>query len=300
MNLRSELSVGLWEWLPRGCALTVQTALVALLALTSSVSATGSDLIELVTNAQPQCVFGAGDQRFFITWRNSGQASATEEVRGILFQTTTATAVRIGTLASKTVAVLPGQTVLNSVRADFPQVKAESKFLIEWVSDTNRILGKTEILVYPTNLLAELKPLLSGETLGVLDPTDQLKPLLKRNGVELVDLSERTLAEFSGKLAILGPFASKTQRPDDLAKSAKAMAKNGSAVLWFDPPPSAQDGLKPSFYSVSAGAKTVVVANADLVAELQENPRSQKQLLALCRMAINPQTPGLPGEESLP
>ena len=63
-------------------------------------------------------------------------------------------------------------------------MKAETKFLVQWLEDSNSVIGRTEVLVYPTNLLHELKLLVdeSEDNLGVLDPQNQLKPALKQFG----------------------------------------------------------------------------------------------------------------------
>jgi hypothetical protein len=46
--------------------------------------------------------------------------------------------------------VLPQQTVLESAQLEFPAVKTETKFLVQWIG-RNDVIGKMEVLVYPTN-----------------------------------------------------------------------------------------------------------------------------------------------------
>lgn len=118
--------------------------------------------------------------------------------------------------------MLPQQTVLESAQLDFPAVRAETKFLVRWLENSNRVIGMSTVLVYPTNLLAELNPLLAGQELGVLDPNDSVKPLLKQNGVKFTDLGESALEDFRGRLAILGPFSSKSQLPEAMLKRCKS------------------------------------------------------------------------------
>jgi hypothetical protein len=84
---------------------------------------------------------------------------------------------------------------------DFPAVNAETRFLVQWLENTNRVIGKTEVLVYPTNLLKELKALMGENVLGVLDPSNEFKPLLKQNGVEIADLGETALENAADILA---------------------------------------------------------------------------------------------------
>jgi len=183
---------------------------------------------------------------------------------------------------------------------DFPAVNAETRFLIQWLEGTNQVVGKTEVLVYPTNLLSELKPLLGEENLGVLDPNDELKPLLKRNHVEFSDLGEASLEDFQGKLAIIGPFSTKAQMREGLAQAIQKIARKGAAVLWIQPPSGSKDQIKPSFYIVPEGKGSVVVVQADLLAKLPENPKSQLNLVYFCKLALNPMPFSLPDLKTQP
>jgi hypothetical protein len=249
--------------------------------------------IALVPDAVPQRVFAGGARRVAVVWHNDGNQLYEGEIRTRMLQTSSATVVPVGDAAWKRLQVLPGQTVLESAWLDFPAVKAETKFVVQWLENTN-VIGKTEVLVYPTNLLAELKPLLGEDTLGVLDPNDELKPLLRQNGVAFVDLGQTALENFSGRLAILGPFHSKSQLPEDAAKRTKTMAKNSVAVVWLQPPPGPRDPLHPSYYSVSAGTKAIVVVQSGVVADLTENPQAQQRLVQLCQQALHPEPVALP------
>ena len=187
--------------------------------------------------------------------------------------------------------MLSEQTVLENAELDFPDVNAQTEFLVLWLADTNQVVGKTEVLVYPTNLLHELIPLLGGEILGVLDPNGVLKPLLKQNGVDYLDLAETPLA-------IIGPFESKTQVRGGLAQTIKKIAINGAAVVWIQPPTVTNQPMEPSYYVVPEGKGDVVIVQFGLVADLAANPISQKNLIYFCKLALNPVPMQLPGIET--
>jgi len=250
--------------------------------------------LQLVTDVAPQAVFSGGARKVAMVWINAGGQVFEGEIRARILQTSSATAVPVGEAAWKTLRVMPQQTVVESAPLDFPAVKAETEFLIQWLDNTNHVLGRTEVLVYPTNLLAELKPLLEGETLGVLDPNNELKPLLRQNEVRFVDLGQATLEDFSGRLAILGPFKSKAQLPEDAVKRTQAMAKNGAAIVWLQPPTGPRDPLRPSYYSVTSGTHAIVVVQSGVVAGLAESPQAQQRLVQLCRLALHPEPVALP------
>ena len=250
--------------------------------------------LQILPDPQPQVVFGGSSQRIETHWHNASGAVASAEIRTRLSQASAATVAPVSEVDWKKLEVLPGQTVLESATQDFPAVKAETKFLVQWLGGSNRVFGATTVWVYPTNLLAELKPLMGEAALGVLDPTEQLKPLLKQDGVEFVDLGATALEDFRGKLAILGPFTSKDQIHEGLPRAIKQIAGKGVAVVWLQPPPGPRDALQPSFYPVPVGTNSVVVAQDALVANLAKSPQSQSNLLRLCRLALNPEPARLP------
>ena len=217
-------------------------------------------------------------------------------------QLTSATALRINEASWKKLQMLPGQTVLETAELEFPAVRAETRFLVQWFGSNSNVLGSTEVLAYPANLLAELQPLVAHDdgALGVFDPGGQLKPLLKTAKVDFVDLGNTELQNFRGKLAIIGPFESKAQMGAALAGKIKTLAQQGVAVVCIQPPPEhsslhrEMEKLQPSFYSVPENEIAVVIVQSDLVANVSENPRAQLNLIRFCKLALHPQPPILP------
>jgi hypothetical protein len=255
---------------------------------------------KLISDAAPQCVFSGQSRNIAVVWRNPSDAIVGAEISARIFQTSSATAVRLGEMPWKQLQVLPGQTVLESAQLDFPAVKAETKFLVQWLENTNRIIGRTEVLVYPKNLLAELKPLAGCEALGIFDPQNQLKPLLKNVKIDFVNLEVSDLENFSGRLAMIGPFQSKAKMREGLANQIQTLAKKGVSIVWIQPPSEKSDKLSPSFYTVQVTTNVVVIVQPDLVTNLSENPQSQLNLIYFCKRALNPQPETLPNLPSQP
>jgi len=139
-----------------------------------------------------------------------------------------------------------------------------------------------------------------GVALGVFDPADRLKPLLKNAGVAFFDFELSGFDNFEPLLAIIGPFEAKGQMREGLAVPIKALARKGTAVVWLQPPTERRDQLKPSFYAVSEGEGTVVVVQAGLVSNLADDPQAQLNLIQLCRQALRPEAPRLPDLVSQP
>ena len=251
--------------------------------------------VQLVPDRDPQRVFVGEARQIATVWHNDGNLLYEGEIHARILQTSPATAVQVSEAPWKKLQVLPQQTILESASMDFSAVKAETRFLVQWLENTNHVIGRTEVWVYPTNLLAELKPLAGDEPLGVFDPLNQLKPLLKNLKIDFVNLENSDLENFSGKLAVIGPFQSKVQMRDGLAKQIQALAKKGVALVWLQPPPEpspsrrAREKLQPSFYSVLENTNVVVVVQPDLVADLPDNPQSQLNLIFFCKLALHPQ-----------
>jgi hypothetical protein len=252
--------------------------------------------VTLVPPADIPRLFGGAAASLNPVWRNQGDRNVDIEVRALILQTTSATAVRFAEVPWKRLQVLPGQTIIESATLDFPAVNAETPFLIQWLGEGTNLLGRTEVLVYPTNLLAELKPL-SGETpgvLGVFDPLNQLKPILRSLRITFADLEVTALETFRGNLAILGPFATAPLLRQGMAAQVGKLAAKGVAIVWLQPPPGPRDNLQPSFRTVPFGHVDVVIAQAHTVTILPASPQAQLNLIHFCRLARHPVPPRLP------
>ena len=258
--------------------------------------------IELVTNAAPQCVFFGEARSISATFHNSGGQDFGQDVRAVISQASSATAAPLGERPWKFLRVLPQQTVLESARLDFPPVKAATKFVVQWICGKAEVIGKTEVLVYPTNLLHELKALVGDneDNLGVLDPHNQLKPALKHSAIHFVDLEQTEMDSFHGKLAMVGPCG-----PDDpewrgLAERIARLAKNGTPVVWIQSPPQKRDKIWPTFFIVPENTNAVVMVRPELVADLPDHPQSQLNLIYFCKLAMQPEPFRLPELTSHP
>ena len=252
--------------------------------------------LEVVANPAPPCVVCCTTVAIPVMFHNPDGADFKGDVRTRVLQASSDTAAAWDEKPWKALRVLAGQTVLESTRLDFPAVKAETKFIVQWLEHTDRVIGRTEVMVYPTNLLDELKPLIedSQNDLGVLDPHNHLKPALQHAALKFVDLEEAQLDAFSGKLAIVGPCG-----PDDpewrgLANRIAKLAQKGTPVVWIQSPPPKRDKIWPSFFAVLEHTNAVVMVNPELLADLPDRPPSQLNLIYFCRLALNPQPLALP------
>jgi hypothetical protein len=251
--------------------------------------------LEILPDDAAQTVFSGEARRVRVTFRNPSALPLETAIRTRLYQASSSTVAPLGEPRNwKNLQVLPGQTVLESILLAFPPVKNETRFLVQWLDETNGVLGKTDVLAYPTNLLEALKPLAGETPLGILDPQNQLKPLLKGVALEFVDLADTGFENFTGKLAVIGPFQSRAQMHEGLANQIQALAKKGRAIVWIQPPPEKRDRLQPSFYFVRQNATALVIVQPDQLAGLPVNPRSQLNLVYFCQLALRPEPFPLP------
>jgi hypothetical protein len=252
--------------------------------------------LQIFSEQEPQRVFGGEERKLAVTLYNAGTTAFEADVHTRLYQANAAKAVLLSDTLWKHVQVLPGQTVHDAVSLPFPQVKTETRYLLQWTDGGTRLLSlkNEEVIVHPVDLLKDLKALLGNEPLGLYDPTAQLKPLVKAVGLEVQDLEKGGLEDYHGKLAIIGPFVSKARMRGDMPSKVKALADGGVAVIWILPPPDKRQELQPSFFTVPEAKGAVVVVQAALLANLAENPQTQLHLLKFARLALHPEPPKLP------
>lgn len=245
--------------------------------------------LEIAASGGPWRTFPGPAKKISAVFHNPGNHAIESEIRTRTFQASSATVVVLSEKPWKKLQVLPGQTVVESTPFDFPAVRAETKFLVQWLENPHRVIGQSQVLVYPEDLMEELKPLAGDWPVGVYDPQNKIKPLLQKLKLDYMDLENSDLENFPGRLAIIGPFQSETQMRRGLGRRIQALAKKGAAIVWFQPPREPRDKLQPSFYLVLGNRTAVVVAQPDLVSNLAEDPQAQLNLIHFCRLALNPQ-----------
>lgn len=255
---------------------------------------------ELVPATEPPRVFGGGSRTVPVRWRNGGDQPTSVALSMRIYQASSATAAPLTKTPWKELNLLPGQTVLESVTLDFPAVNAETEFLVQWLQNNSNVLGVTQVLAYPTNLVRELGVLAGAQPLGLYDPQNQLKPLLRMVNVEYIDLEQQGLEDFVGKLLVVGPFASREQVSGWLSERLWSQARRGAAAVWILPPPQSGEPIKPSFYTVLEGKGAIVVVQAAMIGDLEQNPQAQLNLVEFCRLAVKPQPLHLPSFAAQP
>jgi hypothetical protein len=256
------------------------------MAVTVGTSLDGSPL-RLLPPGKAHAVFGGSTVDLELTFRNPDATAVRSELRAQIFQASSATVAPSSDSRWKTLQVLPEQTVMETAALRFPVVQAETRFVVRWVDAGRQIIGTTDVHVHPTNLLARLGAVVGGEPIGVFDPGDQLKPLLRRVGVAVHDLFPTGGGEFTGRLAIFGPFAGSASGEEPATEEIRRWAKRGKACVWLQA--TDKSGLlRPSFQVVRLGRGTVMVAKSEMVSRLDVDPEAQLNLIHLAEYALQP------------
>jgi len=276
--------------------IAAQTQLLALLLAVCPFPASAQ--LEILPAAAPQQVFALPARRVEIEFRNPTDKMVQLNLSTRLYQASVATLMPVGDIQPwKSLAVLPKQTIIETITLDFPEVRGPSRFQLQWLDERKAVLGHTDMLVYPDNLLKKLSALADDKPIGLLDPERQISPILMRQKVECKIL-ENSLAveEFQGRLVILGPFSSATQVTRDfpeLTKRVTAKARARGAIVWFEPPLGKIEPSKP-VHTVRVGAGAVVVAPGSTVADFADSPAAQLNLLHFAELALDPDSSRLP------
>jgi hypothetical protein len=262
---------------------------ILLASLAVVISCSSSAELELVAEKQPQQVFGGSNCNVECVWRNEDGKPVFAEIATRILQASSGTTMPISVVPWKSLEVLSGQTVIENALVAFPAVEAETPFVVQWIERNGRVLGKTTVLVYPTNLLSRLSILGGGQPMGLLDPEKHFKALFTALSEKAADLQNLGGDRFEGKLAIVGPVSAKAEIGTDLYRNVKVLASKGVAVVWVQSPPANRDLLKPSFYFAKEGKGTVLAVQSYLVDDFAHRPQSQLNLIELARLAVHPE-----------
>lgn len=254
--------------------------------------------LKIVPAKETPLVFGGKTQTIEIIFKNPTDKIIRTELRARLFQASSATLVPVGeSKAWKQLQMFSGQSVIENIEIDFPAVRTLTEFRIRFSADEKQI-ADLKIRVAPDDLLHQFSSLTEKTPIGILDPDNQLKPLLKQNKVQFHELeSGAGFDGFDGRLAIIGPFQSKESVPANLRKRVEARREKPLAIVWIQPPETKSDPLLP-IYIVRENENTIVVARQDVVANLTESPKAQLNLLRAAQLALNPDSLQLPENET--
>lgn len=136
-GLRRERRLEIIRWCRQIPSLwSLKAGFLALLLATIYPSAAIGQLV-IVADDEVPCTFTGDGRQIDVRFRNPGTSPVTADLHTRLYQASSATAAPLGEAAWKTLTVLPGQTLLESAAMTFPPVKAETRFLVQWLDGTN-------------------------------------------------------------------------------------------------------------------------------------------------------------------
>jgi hypothetical protein len=278
-----------------GSSVAIPFPLRALLALWLWAAAVhvSAGPVSVLPEGRPFHVFGGGAREIVVRVQSSTNTPVSSELGARLFQLTSATAAPVGTVPSRRVALDAGQGVLERFRVEFPAVRVETRFRLQWSADGTPA-GGTEVWVYPAQILAGIGTLTQGKAMGLHDPEGRIRPALTEAGISTTDLTAMDPADFEGAVVIYAPPMTTGKVPPGRKAEVRALAERGVAVVWFQPPGEPRDEPSPRYRTVPIGPSAVVVADGEPVTRLSEAPDAQRLLLHLVREALKPAPNELP------
>ena len=225
--------------------------------------------LALVKQESTPQVFAGVQTNVRLLLQNPTDRLVEQNVRFRLFQLSSATRLPLGEPQPwKKLRVLPGQTIVEPFPFTAPEIRAPTAFEVEL-----NAVGRFTVLAYPPDLLKRLTTLAGDQPLGVFDPDNHLRFLLKKLHIEFADF-ETQLA--TCKLGILWPTDRK------LPESVTTRVQKGMAAVWV------RNQKAAAGYVTHQGAGTLVVMRADSVQHLESAPESQLNLLRFAELAVNP------------
>jgi hypothetical protein len=245
--------------------------------------------LQVVTRDNNQCVFEGAARPIEVAFHNSDDKMATVEIRTQIYQTATAIAMPLAEPHTwKILEILPGQTILETNLLTFPSVSQGTGFLVQWLDDTNGVLGRKDVMVYPRRLFDALGPLCRNKPPGIFDPQNRIKPLLNEAGLVFEDLEIAGMNNFSGRLAIIDEISLMDGQLARLEPEIRGLASNGAAVVWIKPSVASGPMLEPAVYTVAVGRGTVTVVRPCAISNLAESPLAQLNLVRAVELAMKP------------
>ncbi|HEY0548058.1 MAG TPA: hypothetical protein VGF13_00570, partial [Verrucomicrobiae bacterium] len=114
---------------------------------------TGAEVPSIQVEPMDQAVFGGRSNRIDSIFRNRTEQPVKLALKFRLYQASASTLAPIDECKPfRTITVDGGQSVMETIGVNLPEVRSESTFVLQWQSEEKK-LGRTVIHVFPKNLL---------------------------------------------------------------------------------------------------------------------------------------------------
>jgi hypothetical protein len=253
-----------------------------LLALFYAAPAGHSAGVEWVPDLSPQALFEGKARQVRAAFKNGGSVDVEIKLITRLWQTSSTTAFPVGQAQARRPLRIPaGETILEAVPLDLPEVRGRTSFLLEWADEQNKIVAKTSLIVFPSKLLRELKVLAGEAGVGILDPRNVFKPWLKKSEVNYTDLESTELESFTGRLII---FDGGTGERAQTNARLLSKARKGNSVLWILH--TKEPRLEPSSFLKTTSRAAMVITDSSNFTDFENDPIAHLNLTRLARWAV--------------
>jgi hypothetical protein len=233
--------------------------------------------------------FFPGANSLTLIWTNRGPEQIEMEIKGAFFQTSSKLALRLPVEIVEKLRLLLNQAALMPIRIDVPEVRAKTLFVIRWQDVSAKALGKTELNVYPREMLRELETMAGDTALGIFNLDAKFETGFRKSKVKIERLEQDGIGGYAGKLLIAGG----EQAQDSSRETLIALARRGVVIVCIVAH-NDDETLRPNFFARAYGTGVVVFVQEMFLDHFDTNPESQLRLVEICRMATKPGVPELP------
>jgi hypothetical protein len=190
-----------------------------------------------------QDVFGGRAGVVVVTISNKSAERSSAKLGYRLFQLTSSTAAPVNQVTAwKELELLPGQTVIEEIAIEVPEVKAPTGFRIQVLDGEQKALGAAVVRALPEKALASVNEMVGGAAVGLLAQNEELVAALRRLGLHCEVLKADTIDQFNGPLVI---FDGCNAKAGEAAAVRNAMDRTKTDALILTKAPADQlDRLK--------------------------------------------------------
>lgn len=238
--------------------------------------------ISIWTEPKPSLVFARENVSVRLFVKNSDAMDRKVKLEYRVYQAATGVSAPVTDRKKwKEFALSGNQTVVETLKFSPGTVKGSTLFLLKFYEGENvPELESLPLVVYPDNLLAELKEAEKTMQLAVFDEEDLLGPTLVELGAKkAVSLEEPMVSDRPIVLFVVGP------KGTDLPKHAVDLAKWAAAVIWIRRP------VAPTFDSLPVEVKRegrmfAISAERSMFADITNSVEAQINLIRCYRAAV--------------
>jgi hypothetical protein len=270
---------------PGCCDVMKYTSTLWAIALWACVTLPVRAEIQIGSFTTPQHAFGGSTHSFSFFVTNTAETEVNGELSFRLYQVATAVAAPVPVqIPTKSLRVLPRQTVVESVSLPLPAVGASTRFQVT-VTAGGKKAGGFAVRVHPTNLLDSVRTMADKQPFLVVDSGEKVRNALEALKIPIVGTTEDEVSEHEKAELLIIHEAAALKQEDLSARIGRLLAGKVRNSILFVP---AETSGMPNSKVLQSGRTRVLVASTELLNGLPDTAGAQLTLKQLIESALQP------------